>query len=586
MATPTITPPPQRTSGRLPPSATKRAPTHGGGIRGADTVPRSVQFEGTFGRMFRTLPAAEHSEDDLRTLARAMTAEPEARKNPDGSFVKDPSGFISAVATPEGQVDDEENFGIPAGYTYLGQFIDHDLTFDPASSLQRQNDPDALVDFRTPRFDLDSVYGRGPADQPYMYDDDQRTFALGEALTAGTIATGVRDLPRFGARALIGDKRNDENVIVSQLQGLFLRFHNAVAGKFPEASFEQVQRIVRWHYQWICLHDFLRRVAGEKNLHAVLPHLKTGGNIYDHPPQLHFYHYHNDPYIPIEFTVAAYRFGHSMVRPIYRLNTELGKPGKPEDDKTGRLGRQLVFAGLPGEGLNGFRKFNRQWAIDWSLFFEVGATLSPENTINRGTRRVQPSYKIDTSLVDPLGFLPEFSAGGPAGKLTPDQDGHPRPKGSPGGFEISNLAHRNLLRGMRMGLPSGQAVARFMGLTPLPDAAIRIGKATFANDGNNPSITSLSSSFEGNAPLWCYILAEAQHGWSERARQMGDEDKANAVPVHLGPVGGRIVTEVFVGLLLGDRHSFLSQAPAWKPDFADRKTGRFEMPELVKVAKL
>src|SRR5712691_11926100 len=175
---------------------------HGERPRGSDFHPSSTLFEGRFGRMFRTLPPAEFVEEDLKKLAGKMVAPPEAKP------------------TPENQDDDEENQGISAGYTYLGQFIDHDLTFDPASSLQKQNDPEALEDFRTPRFDLDSVYGRGPNDQPYLYDDNGRHMLLGRRLT-GNGDPRTRDLqrnhPEGGRqRALIGDPRNDENVIVSQ----------------------------------------------------------------------------------------------------------------------------------------------------------------------------------------------------------------------------------------------------------------------------------------------------------------------------------------------------------------------------------
>src|SRR6266446_7654048 len=126
----------------------------------------------------------------------------------------------------------------PLFYTYLGQFIDHDLTFDPASSLQQQDDPDGLVDFRTPRFDLDCVYGKGPDDAPYLYTSDNR-FIQGRPLTGAASNPNARDLPRSQPtdpsqpedinnprRAIIGDPRNDENVIVSQFQGLMHRFHN------------------------------------------------------------------------------------------------------------------------------------------------------------------------------------------------------------------------------------------------------------------------------------------------------------------------------------------------------------------------
>src|SRR2546427_1299004 len=151
---------------------------HGPWLRGIDFHPGSTSFEGRFGRMFRTLPHAEFDEDDLKKLAGKMVAQRE----------REP--------TPETERDDEENQGISAGYTYLGQFIDHDLTFDPASSLMRQNDPDALVDFRNPQFDLDSIYGRGPDDQPYLYEADGRHLQLGRRLTGNPADPNTRDVPR------------------------------------------------------------------------------------------------------------------------------------------------------------------------------------------------------------------------------------------------------------------------------------------------------------------------------------------------------------------------------------------------------
>ena len=195
---------------------------HGVGVRGLTLAPSSRFFNGRFGRMFRALPPADFGDDD----AQSMTA-----------LHNLGAAMVSGEDVPKDGPDAEES-GIPAAYTYLGQFIDHDLTFDPASSLQRQNDPDALIDFRTPRFDLDSVYGRGPDDQPYLYADG-RLFQLGGVLTGNALgqALNAHDLPRSSAtpaRAIIGDPRNDENVIVSQFQGLFLRFHNKVATDNPE----------------------------------------------------------------------------------------------------------------------------------------------------------------------------------------------------------------------------------------------------------------------------------------------------------------------------------------------------------------
>src|SRR5207247_5229500 len=185
-----------------------------GGIRGADHAPQSPSFEGRFGRMFRRLQPATFTPQALHALAQAMIAEHEHEP------------------TPETEVDNEENQGIAAGYTYLGQFIDHDLTFDPASSLMKQNDPDALVDFRSPQFDLDNIYGRGPDDQPYLYEADGRQLQLGRRLTGNPNDPNTRDVSRHTsdtggassrARALIGDPRNDENGIISQLQAVLLR---------------------------------------------------------------------------------------------------------------------------------------------------------------------------------------------------------------------------------------------------------------------------------------------------------------------------------------------------------------------------
>lgn len=544
--------------------------------------------------MFRTLPAADFPEPDLVALARAMTAEPEVVTDARGNPQRDRSGHLIPKATPESERDDEENFGIPAGYTYLGQFIDHDISFDPASSLQRQNDPEALIDYRTPRLDLDNIYGRGPADQPYMFEEDGITFRLGKRLTRNGKPSKARDLPRIDGRAIIGDKRNDENVIVSQLQGVFLRFHNVVADrlKSTSASFEDIQQIVRWHYQWVVLHDFLPKIVGEEMLYSVLPHLRDKSSIYDTKPEQHFFKWKNDPFMPIEFAAAAYRFGHSMVRPIYRLNTELGIDATRDQKERGVAGRQFIFGARGDEALNGFREFPRIWAVDWRLFFEFDDKTLDAAT-NSGPTRIQPAYKIDTSLVNPLAFLPEFSVPEAGGNFQEDKDGHPETKP----HEIGMLALRNLLRGLRMGLPSGQTVARYMDIEPIPDKELRVGKATVDGLNDNPSIADISPNFEDNSPLWFYILAEAQHQWANEAKQSGGNPTAmNSIPVRLGPVGGRIVTEVLVGLMLGDRFSFLSQWPSWNPflkhppsiaPFADElKRERFGIAELITAAGL
>ena len=478
---------------------------HSKPIRGLESTMTSPMFEGRFGRMFRNLEAASFGKTDAENLAnlaalgKAMSADFEKPK--DGK--------------------DEEESGIPALYTYFGQFVDHDITFDPASSLQQQNDPDALLDFRTPAFDLDNLYGRGPDDQPYLYkiDNHERLtlFLLGDRLTGGD--PHARDLPRNHAeprRALIGDPRNDENSIVSQLQGLFLRFHNRFVEENDEMEFEEVQQLVRFHYQYVVINDFLPRFVHS----SVIDDLKTGGH-YDRS-KLKFFHWKNDPFMPVEFSVAAYRMGHSMIRPGYRLNDEILRPIFP-------VPRHRLK-----KGLSGFRAMDPTFGIDWGRFIDIDNRRDDNKK-----RRLQFAYRIDTSLVDPLKHLEPVVSNKPF-----------------------SLAQRNLERGWRLGLPSGQSVAKAMRIPRekrLSDEDILIGKAVEDEPKGN-ILDVADGAFENNCPLWTYILAEAMHN-AEPSKEGGEIDTPK-----LGPVGGRIVAEVFLGLMFGDPNSFLSVDPLWKPD--------------------
>ena len=486
---------------------------HGQPLRGLAGAKKSPLFAGRFGRMFRSLPAATYGSTDpnaainvenLNALAKAM---------------------ISEFDGPKDQHDDEES-GIPALYTYFGQFVDHDLTFDPASTLQAQNDPDALVDFRTPAFDLDNVYGRGPDDQPYMYEQPAsgpvRRFLLGKTITGGS--PNATDLPRNAAtpaRALIGDPRNDENTIVSQLQGLFHRFHNRMVDDNPSLTFAQIQELVRFHYQYVILNDFLPRIVRADILDA----LKTNRKYDAH--KLKFYHWKNEPFMPVEFSVAAYRFGHSMIRPGYRLNDMVLLPIFP------------VPAQRLSEGLTGFREMISVWGIDWGRFIDIDQRVY-DGSDAENKKRLQFAYRIDTALVDPLAELPTAVA-----------------------TDVPSLAARNLVRGLRMGLPSGQAVAKAMSVTPLTDDQIVIGQGIDNKPAPLPSITAISSSFADNCPLWTYVLAEAA------SKQIGVKlpvvgDVTVTTP-QLGDVGGRIVSEVFLGLMFGDANSLLTLSPDWFP---------------------
>ncbi len=486
---------------------------------------RSSLSQGRFGRMFRNLtpavfgPTEADNIANLSALADVMTA-----------------GFDRPTDGP-----DPEESGIPSLYTYFGQFIDHDITFDPVSVLTKAQDPDGLVDFRTPALDLDNIYGRGPGDQPYMYDNLK--FRLGDPLQGAGVAD-ANDLPRFAGRALIGDPRNDENSIVSQLQGLFLRFHNRMVDDNPGLGFESLQQRVRFHYQYVVLNDFLPRIVSD----PVLTQLKTGDH-YDRS-KIKFFHWKTWPFMPVEFSVACYRLGHSMIRPGYRLNDA--------DD--------MLLSIFPDENfqnaLTGFQTMAPGRAIDWGRFIDLDVraygTAGEDNTA-ANKRRLQFAYRIDPSLVNPLHALPPAIASDPP-----------------------SLLLRNLERGWRLELPSGQAVAKAMHITPLDDSQILIGKAVDTPDAGEEPVainTIANGVFAKNCPLWTYVLAEAAtHKVAVTIPVTGAPGPVSTP--QLGPVGGRIVAEVILGLIFGDNFSVLSLDPHWAP-----VTGpNFKLKDLVSYA--
>lgn len=375
-------------------------------------VPQSPIHEGRFGRMFRRLPPAPRLDDDqIAALAATMH-----------EIAPPPAGGWGAAPQPQPGGDNET---IPAIYTYFGQFLDHDLTFDPASSLQQQNDPDAIVNFRSPRFDLDSLYGSGPVDEPFHYRKAEPPDAPTHFLI-GSNGTD-EDLPRnTEGVALIGDPRNDENVVLSQLQLLFLKFHNRIADEVAadasvpaEQRFEETQRRVRWTYQQVVVFDYVKRIIGDETFDGILD-VEPNGVI---DIKRRHYRPRNNAYMPIEFSAAAFRFGHSQVRGVYDLSAAV-------------TGRPIFVPGQAGEfdDLRGNRPLPEGWTIDWSHFIDLGTDTS-----------VQPSRLIDTRLAEGLFALPGMGG---------------------------SLPERNLHTGQRLELPSGQDVARAMCIDPLTDAEL------------------------------------------------------------------------------------------------------------------
>jgi hypothetical protein len=533
---------------------------HGSIVRGLDSVPQSSVRDQRFGRMFRNLPAAEFGpagDAALVALGQTMFQGEFDELIDKGEFVDRP-----LAPTEEDGVDPDENPTIPAGYTYFGQFVDHDITFDPVSSLDRFNDPDALQDFRTPRLDLDSVYGSGPDDQPFLYEEDGKHFLLGDDTDFDQARQDRPDLPRNSPRqtadgkqpprrALVGDKRNDENLIVSQIQNLFLRFHNKVLDTVAGGDFAMAQTIVRWHYQWIVLHDFLKRIVGAETHDVVVGAPGRG-------PVLRYYEAKGRyAFIPVEFSVGAYRFGHSMVRPSYSLNRivtgaipseqPFGVQPAGGPPRLAKFHRIPIFSLLdteqePLSNLNGFRALPGFWAIDWAFFFPNVLT---DGAPPAGADIPQKSYRIDTELVDPLVNLP-------------DHQNFPIPRRA--------LAVLNLLRSWRLGLPSGQAVARRLSLPEIPEAEVYNHANADRAAARAAVLAGFPGVFDDNTPLWFYILREAEFF------HQGE---------HLGAVGGTIIAEVLAGLIVEDRHSFLSQWPGWTPTLPSLVPNTFTMSDLI-----
>jgi hypothetical protein len=469
---------------------------------------------GLFGKMF-DLPAFVPSDASLEALAAAMRD-----------------------ADPTDSTGDNPN--VPAGFTYLGQFVDHDITLDLTSIAEKQEDPHATTNFRTPRLDLDSVYGLGPDGSPQLYARDPNNITqpgtkllLGK--TAGTSrAAGVfaNDLPRNSeGRALIGDHRNDENLLVAQTHLAFLKFHNKVvdtlaAGPNPPAParlFAEARKQVTWHYQWMVLHDWVERIT-ETGIVARILH--EGRK---------FYRFQKVPYMPVEFSAAAYRLGHSMVREAYSHNRVFTPGGlapaslKLEFFFSGLSGRILGdlaattpnIAGMPPNA----ETLPSDWIIDWSRFYQFDPPVLPTPLFLFNHTR-----KIDPFLIPQLHELP--GGGG-------------------------SLPLRNLQRGVHLGLPSGQDVARAMEIKALTRAEIATG-----TDGAVAATHGLDS----KTPLWYYILKEAQ------VKRGG---------LRLGPVGARLVAEVFIGLVAGDKTSYLSD-PTWKPTLPAQTPGTFLMSDLLR----
>jgi len=433
----------------------------------------------------------------------------------------------TAMVETSDQSTDDSN--IPPVYTYWGQFIDHDITAGtdrPGSEAMSRWTADILdtsfvpvapmdvtgkegiFNLRQPFLDLDSLYGGGPEDADTIAEGIFQKDLPGSGVSAADprLAIGaisgsaahvpdahlpdshLRDLPRRDDRSpRIGDERNDENTIVSQLHTAFLRFHNAVVD-FLEAktgttpSFAQAAQLVRWHYQWLVVNDYLPTVCMPQVVDELLD------------ADTHFFSQHGEAFMPLEFSIAAFRFGHSMVRAIYDFNHNF---------TAAHFGQLFTFTG--GGGLGGSLQLPNIWVIDWRRFVDKTA----------GNRQ-RFARKVDTNLALPLTNLPSDGAG-----------------------IVKHLAQRNLLRSYLLNLPTAQFVAKQLNLPVLP--------ATALVPQNKPAIQAVLNAENGllrdRTPLWYYILREAEvHSEGNR----------------LGGLGSYLIAGTLISLLKADPDSYLN----------------------------
>lgn len=465
--------------------------SHVNGIVGEDEILFSTRFDYLFPEAARSklclVPNSEESTTGLRALGTAMASDD--------------------LAPPA----DPNESGIPAIYTYFGQFIDHDTTARTdregnVTSIGRAEpinpiDPDFIVanlrNGRRPGFDLDSVFGEAPGlagrggahpaqtVSRVLYDVDFKLKLFEDG--------GRRDVPRTAARsAIIPDGRNDENPNLSQLQYAMMAFYNAVHDAQPGGNdalnYVRSRQLCSWAFQYVVIHDWLKTVCEPL---IVEDTLANGPRFFGNAAG------QGGSFMPLEFSVAGFRFAHTMIRPSYQANA--AAPIVPINEMLGFAGKNQFF----DPASSGVEQLKQQFTIDWNFFA-------------RGGTNVQHTRKLDTKIARGLGALT-------LGNRTDDP-------------VLGHLARSNLLRSKNLSIPIGQAVADAFGIIPLTPAEILAGE--------DPAIADVlrAYSFQHRSPLWYYVLREAM------VQQNGER---------LGEVGSRIVCETVIGLIKNDPSSYL-----------------------------
>ena len=417
------------------------------------------------------------------------------------------------------------NSTIPAIYTYFGQFIVHDMTFDPKTAVRLfEEDVESLTPFtveeiekfenpRSGLLDLDSVYGpilENEKCYPVPRVGDKMKVEI--AVNSNLLGT---DLPRVEStpfKARIGDHRNDENLVLSQMHLAFLNAHNVVVK--AGGSFDKAQELIRRRYQYLVIEDFLTKIVDKETIESVKQY-----RIFNPPADGYF--------MPVEFSAGAFRFGHAMVRSGYFYNPI----------------RQSVhlYELFTMSALGSYHHLLKDWLINWTDFLPDGAEPARNLARNLAPRLTEP--------------LSEFLIHG----ITVPANGGPPKR------PILSLAVIDLIRGYLFRLPTGQAVAKFLGLTPMTDEQLLEVAAVVSPD--QASVLKETGLLQ-QTPLWYYVLAEAAHP------QLGEGNR-------LGPVGGRLVASVLLEAAARS-NAALPKVEGWDPILG--KQENFNIGELLRHA--
>ena len=416
-----------------------------------------------------------------------------------------PVSLITDAAFNGSNGSNPDNTTHTAGVTFFGQFMDLDITFDGRSTLGVPTDPYQTQNLHPAAFDLDTVYGLGPFATPQYYEKDDPVKLRIESGGA------FEDLPRNAdLQPMVPDPRTDQHLMLQGLHCAFILFHNRAVDYVrktlglvdPKDIFAEAKRLTLWHYHWLIVEQFLPLFVGPAMVDDVL---SRGRRFYRPDRGL--------ATMPVEFQGACFRIGHTMVRPSYRAN-RFGDKGKPFfgfifDPSLGDL---VPTTGVDPNDLRGGFRAPRRF-IGWETFFDFG------------DGNVKPNKQMDPKISTPLFTLP---LGAIASRKAPIA-----------------LMQRNLLRHVTWSMPSGQSIARAMNVDVLAP-------------GDLAELAQYDLQLDRNTPLFYYMLKEA-------ALVPDTDIGKNTGGFHLGPVGGRIVAEVVIGLLQSDPASYLVQQPGWTP---------------------